>query len=251
VKFGQLQAFVPASHLSRKDRPNSSAPQHQVMLKEYVGRELPLKVIEVDPDRNRLVLSERLARQQIRRQSTERLLNELVAGEVRQGIVRKLCKFGAFVDLGGADGLIHNSELAWQRVRHPSQVLQVGDEIEVYVLRLDYERKRISLSLKRLQPNPWALVSETYEEGQLVLGTVTNVVDFGAFAALDIGVEGLIHVSELADPQPQTPQEVAQPGDELVLRILNIDLFRQRLGLSLRKVSAQERDVWLAEQGQV
>jgi small subunit ribosomal protein S1 len=169
-------------------------------------------------------------------------------GEVRQGTVRRLCKFGAFVDLGGADGLIHNSELAWYRVRHPSQLLQVGDEIEVYILRLDYERKRIGLSLKRLQPNPWAFVSETHTAGQLVLGVITNLVDFGAFALLDSGLEGLIHISELADPQPQTPQEVVQQGDELVLRILSIDPFRYRLGLSLKRVSAQERDEWLAQQ---
>lgn len=248
VSFGQLQAFVPTSHLWGKNRQDLSPTQRQATLQEYVGQELSFKVIEVDQDRNRLVLSERMAKQQIRRQSITRLLNELMEGEVRRGTVRQLCKFGAFVDLGGVDGLIHNSELAWHRVQHPSQVLQVGDEIEVYILRLDYERKQISLSLKRLQPNPWAFVSETYTEGQLVPGVVTNLVEFGAFALLDIGLEGLIHISELADPQPQTPQEVVRQGDELVLRILSIDPFRYRLGLSLKRVSAQERDEWLAQQ---
>jgi small subunit ribosomal protein S1 len=248
VSFGQLQAFVPTSHLWGKNRQDLSPTQRQATLQEYVGQELSFKVIEVDQDRNRLVLSERMAKQQIRRQSITRLLNELMEGEVRRGTVRQLCKFGAFVDLGGVDGLIHNSELVWHRVQHPSQVLQVGDEIEVYILRLDYERKQISLSLKRLQPNPWAFVSETYTEGQLVPGVVTNLVEFGAFALLDIGLEGLIHISELADPQPQTPQEVVRQGDELVLRILSIDPFRYRLGLSLKRVSAQERDEWLAQQ---
>lgn len=243
VKFGHLRAFVPASHLARR----LSSHRLKAMLEAYVGQELPLKVIEVNRNRRRLILSERLARQQIREQSMRRLLNELVEGQVCRGTVRRLCRFGAFVDLGGADGLIHVSELAWRRVRHPREVLQVGDEIDVYVLRLDHERKRIGLSLKRLQPNPWTLVDQTYTVNQLVSGTVTNVVDFGAFVILDLGVEGLVHISELADPSPSDPRELVKRGDELVLRIVRIDSFRQRMGLSLKAVSAQERDEWLAQ----
>lgn len=248
VQLGHVRAFVPASHLWELDGRHLPSDQRQAKLKAYVGRELPLKVIEVNRERRRLVLSERLARQQLRKQNMERLLNELTEGQTCQGIVRRLCDFGAFVDVGGADGLIHLSELAWRRVRHPSEVLRVGDEIEVYVLRLDRRRKRISLSLKRLELSPWELVDETYTEGQLVSGVVTNVVDFGAFVELGIGVEGLVHVSELADPPPPNPREAVQRGDELVLRILRVDSSRRRIALSLKRVSAQQRDEWLARQ---
>jgi small subunit ribosomal protein S1 len=248
--FSHLRAFVPASHLWALGRRSLSPGQREAQLQEYIGQELPLKVIEVNRDRRRLILSERLARRQIHEQSMERLLNELVEGQVHRGVIRRLCDFGAFVDLGGADGLIHISELAWRRVRHPREVLQVDDEIEVYILHLDHERKRIGLSLKRLQPDPWELVDTTYTPGQLVSGRVTNVVVFGAFVALDIGVEGLVHVSELADPPPPDPQEILQRGDEPVLRILRIDSYRRRIALSLKKVSEQEREGWLAQQAQ-
>jgi len=248
VKFGHIRGFVPASHLWRLNKQHRSTDYDQDKLRAYVGRELPLKVIEVSRQRTRLVLSERLAQRQLRRQNMECLLDELLEGQVIQGTVTNLVDFGAFVDLGGADGLLHISELAWRRIRHPSEVLQVGDEIEVYVLRLDHERKRISLSLKRLQPSPWGLIDETYAVGQLVSGTVTNVVDFGAFVLLDIGVDGLIHISELAVPPPSDPREVVQRGDEVVVRILRIDALRHRMALSLKQVSNQERGEWLAQQ---
>jgi small subunit ribosomal protein S1 len=248
AKFFHLQGFVPASHLATGGMRQLSPEDRAAKLKGYVGQELPFKVIEVNRNRRRLVLSERLARQQVQKQNRERLLNELVEGQVVRGTVSRLLSFGAFVDLGGADGLIHISELAWQRVGHPKEVLQVGDEIDVYVLRLDHERKRIGLSLKRLQPNPWTLVDETYTVDQLVSGTVISVVDFGAFVALDRGVDGLVHVSELADPPPSDPRELVKRGDELVLRILRIDSFRERIALSLKQVSEGERDDWLARQ---
>jgi small subunit ribosomal protein S1 len=246
VQFRNLRGFVPASHLETWTRRRLSPEQREAELKTYIGQELTLKVIEVTRNRRRLILSERLARKQLRQQHMERLLNELVEGQVVRGKVRSLRPFGAFVDLGGAAGLIHISELTWRRVRHPSEVLQVDDEIDVYVLRLDHERQRISLSLKRLQPNPWTLVDETYTLDQLVSGTVTNVVDFGAFVALDLGVEGLVHVSELADSPPSNPRELVRRDDEVVLRILRIDSFRERIALSLKEVSEQERDDWLA-----
>jgi small subunit ribosomal protein S1 len=198
----------------------------------------------VDRARRRLILSERLARRRIKEQKQKRLFDELLEGQVVQGVVCNLCNFGAFVDLGGADGLIHISELAWRRVEHPREVLQIGDEVQVYVLRLDRERKRIGLSLKRLQPDPWSLVNEIYVEDQLVSGVVTHVVEFGAFVALDSGVEGLVHVSELADPPPRDPRLVVKPGDELLLRILRIDAWRRRIALSLKEVSTQERSEW-------
>jgi small subunit ribosomal protein S1 len=247
VKFGRIRAFIPGSHLAALGNRRLPPDQREEKFREYIGQELPLKVIEVDRKKRRLILSERLARRQMRKQHKERLLNELFEGQVCQGTVTRICDFGAFVDLGGADGLVHISELGWRRVRHPREVLQVGDEVEVYVLRLDHERKRIGLSLKRLQPDPWSLVDMTYTQGQLVSGVVTHVVDFGAFVALDIGVEGLIHISELADPPPQEPREVVRRGNELVLRILRIEPSRHRIGLSLRSVTARERDEWLAQ----
>jgi small subunit ribosomal protein S1 len=247
VKFGCIRGFVPASHLWKLNTRHLPADQRQAKLRAYVGQELSLKVIEVKRDRRRLVLSERLARRQLGEKNLERLLDELLEGQVVSGTVSHLVDFGAFVDLGGADGLIHISELAWQRLRHPSKVVQVGDEIEAYVLRLDHRRKRIGLSLKRLQPSPWGLVDTTYTTGQLVCGTVTNVVDFGAFVLLNIGVDGLIHINELADPPPSDPREVVQGGDELVLRILRIDALRHRLALSLKRVNARERGEWLAQ----
>ena len=186
-----------------------------------------------------MIFSERAAQREWREQQKQQLMNELYEGEVRRGIVSSLCNFGAFVDLGGADGLVHISELAWHRVRHPSEVLKVGDEVDVYVLRLDYERKRIGLSIKRLQPDPWTLVDEKYHVGQLVRGTITNVVAFGAFARLEPGVEGLIHVSELAEGKISHPSSVVNKGDELTLRIISINAGRRRIGLSLRQAPPQ------------
>jgi small subunit ribosomal protein S1 len=248
VQFEHLRGFVPGSHLWQKLGKDVSPDQREAGMEAYVGKELQLKVIEVNRDRRRLVLSERLAEQQLREHHRERLMHELVEGQVVQGVVSGLRPFGAFVDLGGADGLIHISELAWRRVRHPDEVLQVGDQIDVYVLDLDHERNRIGLSLKRLQPDPWTLVDQTYTVDQMVSGTVTNVVDFGAFVALDLGVEGLVHASDLADPPPSHSRQIVQRGDELVLRILRIDSIRERIGLSLKEVNEQERKEWLAQQ---
>ena len=250
VQFEHLRGFVPGSHLWQKLGKNVSPDQREASFQAYIGKEIQLKIIEVNRDRRRLVLSERIGQQQTREQNRERLMNELVEGQVVQGIVSGLRPFGAFLDLGGVDGLIHISELAWRRVRHPNEVLQVSDKIDAYVLRLDHERNRIGLSLKRLQPNPWTLVDETYTVDQLVSGTVTNVVDFGAFVALDLGVEGLVHADDLADSPPSHPRELVQPGDELVVRILRIDSVRERIGLSAKQVSEQERNEWLAKQAE-
>jgi small subunit ribosomal protein S1 len=250
VSFGHVRGFVPASHLSTWDGQRLPMHEREARLADYVGQELPLKVIEVKRDRRRLILSERLARRQMRGQNMDHMLNELVEGMVVPGKVTRLANFGAFVDVGGAEGLIHISELAWRRIDRPSQVVHMGDEIDVYILRLDHERKRIGLSLRRLQPNPWTLVDETYTVDQLVAGTVTNVVDFGAFVALPLGVEGLLHISELGDPPPEDPGQVMQPGDELVLRILRIDSFHQRIALSLKEVSEPEREEWLAQRNE-
>ena len=239
VPLGRINGFVPASHLVNMPR-RLSHEQKMARLSEFIGETLPLKIIEVNRRRRRLIFSERAAQREWRELQKEQLMNELYEGEVRRGIVSSLCHFGAFVNLGGADGLVHVSELAWHRVRHPREVLRVGDEVDVYILRLDYERKRIGLSVKRLQPDPWTLVDEKYHLEQLVRGTITNVVDFGAFARLEPGVEGLIHVSELTNGNVGHPSDVVRKGDELTLRIISINPMRRRIGLSLRQVPPKE-----------
>lgn len=248
VDFGHLQGFIPGSHLTELYRKYLPPNQRNSKFKEYMGRTLPLKVIESNRDEQRLILSERLAREQAEKEQREALLDELSEGQICKGRVSHLTDFGAFVDLGGVDGLVHISELAWRRVKHPREVVEVGDEIEVKVLDLDYERKRISLSLKRLKPNPWDIVQMVYTPDQLVGGRITSVVKFGAFMLLDIGVEGLVHISELADPTPHDPRDFVSRGDEVVARILYIDPADQRISLSIKQVSEAEKEEWLARQ---
>jgi small subunit ribosomal protein S1 len=238
VYYGRIRGFIPASQLSGLSR-RSSHDERMTMLSKMEGQKLLLKVIEVDRERRRLIFSERAASREWREQRKEELLDELQEGDIRPGTVRNLCEFGAFVDLGGADGLIHISELSWQRVKHAREVLGVGDEVEVYVLRVDRDRKRIGLSLKRLQADPWHIAEETYEPGQVVKGEVTNIVDFGAFARIEDGIEGLIHVSELSDGD-FAPRDLVREGEVLYLKILSIDADRQRMGLSLKQAPSRE-----------
>jgi small subunit ribosomal protein S1 len=209
-----------------------------------VGTTLKVKVTEIDRGNRRLILSAVAAERDWRQLQRERVMSELREGQVKRGRVSSLAAFGAFVDLGGAEGLVHLSELSWQRVRHPREVLRVGDEVEVYVMSLDEENKRIGLSLKRLQPEPWAAVEDKYELGKLVEGEVTNVVEFGAFARIEEGIEGLIHVSELTDEPLSHPRDIVRRGDQLLLRIIRIDLRRRRLGLSLKRVLESEWAEW-------
>jgi small subunit ribosomal protein S1 len=245
IPLDEIRGFVPASQVPAF--PHGLSQEERIRrLSDMVGETLMVKVIEINRRKRRLILSAKMAQRQWRKQQRERLLEELREGEVRKGIVSSLCPFGAFVDLGGADGLVHLSELSWRRVRHPREVLHVGDKVEVYVLRLDEDRKRIGLSLKRLQPEPWALVEDKYELGQLVEGVVTNVVDFGAFAEIEEGIEGLIHVSELTDAPVSHSREVTKKGDLLLLRIIRVDIRRKRLGLSLKRVLESEWAEWAA-----
>jgi len=245
VPLGEIRGFVPASQLPGFP-PGLSQEERLERLSALVGETVRVKVIEINRRKRRLILSATAAQEQWRKQQREKLLDELREGEVRKGVVTSVCSFGAFVDLGGADGLIHLSELSWRRVRHPKEVVRVGDKVEVYVLRLDREKQRIGLSLKRLQPEPWALVEDKYELGQLVEGVVTNVADFGAFAEIEEGVEGLIHVSELTDAQVAHSRDVVKKGDLLLLRIIRIDTRRKRLGLSLKRVLESEWAEWAA-----
>jgi small subunit ribosomal protein S1 len=246
VPFGKLRGFVPASHISTLPR-NASPEERKERLATYVGRTIPLKVVEVDRRRRRLIMSERAARRRWQREHRKQLLEELQVGEVRMGVVRSLSDFGVFIDLGGADGLVHISELAWFPVAHPSEVVKVGQEVEVKILRVDKQRERIGLSIKRVQPDPWSRVEEDYHLSELVEAVVTRVVDFGAFVRLRTGVEGLLHVSEMADITPDHPQSLVAPGDLLLLRVLRIEPERRRIGLSLRQVSEQEWAEWAAK----
>ena len=244
VQFGNLRGFVPASHVL--DLPRGlNEDERKMRMQRLVGQPISLKVIEVNRKRRRLVFSQRDAQRDSRDARKEVLLDQLREGEVRKGIVSGLRDFGAFVDLGGADGLIHISELAWHRVNHPKEVLKVGDEVQVYILRLDAEGKRIGLSLKRLQENPWAVVDELYHIGQLVEGIVSRVAQFGAFVSLDPGIEALLHTSQIAEPPPEDPSLVVHEGQHLLMRVISIESDKQRLGLSLKEVSDEEKQRWL------
>jgi len=245
VIFGKLRGFVPASHLSSLPR-EMSPEERKAQLATYVGKTIPVKIVEVDRKRRRLIMSERAARRRWQREHRKQLLDDIQVGEIRQGAVRSLSEFGAFVDLGGADGLVHISELAWFPVAHPSEVLKVGQVVDVKVLRIDKQRERVGLSLKRVQPDPWSHIDELYEPNQLVEAVVTRVTDFGAFVRLRSGVEGLLHVSEMADIRPDHPQSLVSPGDLLLLRVLRIEPDRRRIGLSLRQVSETEWSEWAA-----
>ncbi len=237
VRMGKVRGFVPSSQIvSIKERGAG-----EEALAALVGQKLQLKIIEIDRTRNRLILSERAAMREWRKQHKEKLLSELQEGDIRKGEVISLCDFGAFVDLGGADGLIHLSELSWRRITHPSEVLKVGDEVEVYVLNVDRERKRIGLSLKRLESDPWGTIAQRYHVGQLVEGTITKLVKFGAFARIfDDDVEGLVHLSELSEQRIGHPKEVVQEGDVRTLRVIRIDSDQRRIGLSLKRVASSE-----------
>lgn len=249
VPFGNLRGFVPASHVL--DLPRGlSEDERKMRMTRIIGQSVTLKVIEVNRKRRRLVFSQRDANRGNREARKELLLDQLQEGETRKGVVSGLRDFGAFVDLGGADGLIHISELAWHRVNHPKEILKVGDEVEVYILRLDSEGKRIGLSLKRLQDNPWATVEESYHVGQLVEGTVSRVAQFGAFVSLDPGIEALLHTSQISEPPPADPTLVVHEGQRLLMRVISIEADKQRLGLSLKEVTAEERERWLASRGE-
>src|SRR6266536_2505675 len=242
VDVAGIRGFVPISqilNLKREEVASGGESQETAAkLQSMKDKELQLKTIEINRARNRLILSERLAVQEWRQRRREELLDELKPGEVRKGVVSNLANFGAFVDLGGADGLVHNSQLAWSRVNHPSEVLKVGQEVEVQVLSVDKEKKKIALSIKRAEVDPWTTVEQRYTPGQVVTVVITKIAPFGAFARIEDGIEGLIHLSELTPGMD--PRQTLHEGVPLQLRILRIDAERRRLGLSLRQ--AEEVD---------
>ena len=231
VEWRTLRGFVPASQLMDFPATSNSVVRRNALL-DRVGQRLRLRVIELSVEKNRLILSERAA--QARPGERANILTNLEPGDIVNGRITNLCDFGAFVDLGGLEGLIHISELSWGRVGHPSHMLNRGQEVDAYVLGVDQGAGRIALSLKRLRPDPWQTVDQRYEMGEIVEGVITNVVDFGAFACIEEGLEGLIHVSELAEGQFLHPRNVVTEGQYVRARILSINGSERRLGLSLR-----------------
>ncbi|NIM95147.1 MAG: S1 RNA-binding domain-containing protein [Anaerolineales bacterium] len=244
VKLGRLRGFIPASQVSLARRWRAEGETPEQRWGKMVDEPIVAKVIEVDRRRNRLILSERAAAREARDLMKERLITQLKPGEERTGYVISLADFGAFVDIGGADGLVHTSEISWRRISHPREVLKVGQEVKVKVLSVDEKQKRISLSLRELEADPWDAVVETYKEGQLVEGTVTKLTKFGAFATLkgtsDYELEGLIHISELSDRHIVHPREIVSEEETLTLRIIRVDRERRRIGLSLKRVDSPE-----------
>ncbi len=246
VMTENVQGFVPMSQLATVSRDRARvAAQGDSDEKTPddspdVGRTIELKVLELNRGRNRAILSERQAMQELREERKAKLIDELTEGEVRHGRITGISAFGAFVDLGGADGLIHISELSWSNVSSPDDIVKIGQDVDVMVLRVDAEQKKIALSLKRLQPEPWETIEERYEVGGIVDGVVTKLTDFGAFARVEDAVEGLIHISELTTRIVSHPREVVREGDAVRLKILRIEPERRRLGLSLKQAEPED-----------
>ncbi|MGH9076568.1 MAG: 30S ribosomal protein S1 [Acidimicrobiales bacterium] len=223
-----LRGFLPASLVELR-RVRDLLP--------YVGRKLEAKIIELDKNRNNVVLSRRAWLEETQKEQRDEFLTHLKPGEVRHGVVSSVVNFGAFVDLGGMDGLIHVSELSWKHVDHPSSVVAVGDEVEVRVLDVDLSRERISLSLKATQADPWQEFANAHRVGELVYGRVTKLVPFGAFVQVGEGIEGLVHISEMATHHVELPEQVVTPGEELWVKIIDIDLQRRRISLSIKQAA--------------
>jgi small subunit ribosomal protein S1 len=229
-----VRGFLPASLVDIRRVQN---------LDEFMGQQLECKVIELNRSRNNVVLSRRAVLEEERKEVREQILGRLQPGQVVEGKISNIVDFGAFVDLEGIDGLIHISELSWSHVNHPSEVVSIGDTVRVKVLDIDRERQRISLGLKQTQEDPWQRVLNEYKEGDVVDGKVTKIVAFGAFVQILPGVEGLVHISELAQHHVESPAEVVRPGDELKVKILEVDEARRRLSLSVKRVEGQELPV--------
>jgi small subunit ribosomal protein S1 len=223
-----LRGFLPASLVEMRRVRD---------LQPYVGRELEAKIIELDKNRNNVVLSRRAWLEQTQSEVRSEFLHQLAKGQVRKGQVSSIVNFGAFVDLGGVDGLVHVSELSWKHIDHPGEVVEVGQEVTVEVLDVDLERERVSLSLKATQEDPWRQFARTHQIGQIVPGKVTKLVPFGAFVRVDEGIEGLVHISELSARHVEIPEQVVQVGDDVMVKVIDIDLDRRRISLSLKQAN--------------
>ncbi|MAT43469.1 MAG: 30S ribosomal protein S1 [Anaerolineaceae bacterium] len=233
-----LNGFVPASQVSLSRRVNVSGDTPEKRWGSMVGEEVDVCVIEVDRERRRLILSERAASTETRESVKEKVLDDLTEGETRTGRVTSLADFGAFVNISGADGLVHLSEISWDRINHPSEVLKVGQEVDVKIISIDRDKKRIGLSLRQTQADPWISRIEKYEVGQLLEGKITRLTKFGAFARIEEDLEGLIHISEISERRIEHPKEVLKEGDEVTLRVIKIDPENHRVGLSIRRVDS-------------
>ena len=247
LEVANVQGFVPMSQLVTISHDNFNQSSEDAgdtedssAGSEFVGSPLTVKVLEVNRSRNRAIFSERSAMREQREAEKAALIEELHEGEIRKGRVTGISNFGAFVDLGGADGLIHISELSWGMVNSPEEIVNVGQELDVYVLRVDRDTMKIALSLRRMQPEPWDTIYDRYQVGDVVSATVTKLADFGAFARLEDSIEGLIHVTELTNAVVTHPREVVSEGDAIKVKILRIEMERKRLGLSLKQ--ADETD---------
>ena len=225
-----MRGFLPASLVDIRRVQN---------LDEFLGQKIECKVIELNRSRNNVVLSRRAVLEEERKEVRQQILDRLQPGMVVEGAISNIVDFGAFVDLDGIDGLIHISELSWSHVNHPSEILSIGDVVPVKVLDIDRERQRISLGLKQTQADPWQRVIETYQVGDELEGKVTKVVTFGAFVEIMDGVEGLVHISELAQHHVENPREIVEPGQAVRVKILEIDSERRRLSLSVKRVEDQ------------
>ncbi len=234
VRYHTLRGFIPASQLVGV-APDMDDAARRAALAGYIGQRISVCVIEVDPSRNRLVFSQ-CALEEKGEEDIPPLLNEILPGEVRRGRVTNLTAFGAFVDLGGYEGLIHVSEMSWSRVGHPRDVLTIGQEVDVFVLSVDPSEGRVALSLKRTKPDPWHGIEQRYAIGQIVSGRVTNVVDFGVFVKVEDDLEGLVHVSELGEGTFLHPRNVVKEGQQLTARVIGVDGEMRRLALSLRGI---------------
>src|SRR6201747_2037186 len=223
-----LRGFLPASLVEMRRVRD---------LQPYIGKEIEAKIIELDKNRNNVVLSRRAWLEQTQSEVRSEFLNQLQKGAIRKGVVSSIVNFGAFVDLGGVDGLVHVSELSWKHIDQPSEVVEVGNEVTVEVLDVDLDRERVSLSLKATQEDPWRQFARTHAIGQVVPGRVTKLVPFGAFVRVQDGIEGLVHISELAERHVEIPEEVVQVGDSLLVKVIDIDLERRRISLSLKQAN--------------
>ncbi|MGD0707612.1 MAG: S1 RNA-binding domain-containing protein [Anaerolineaceae bacterium] len=223
VPLGGLRGFVPSSQVSLSRRAALSGDTPDQRWSKMIGEEIDACVIEVDRERRRLILSERAASAETRESVKERVIDELKEGEVRTGRVTSLADFGAFVNINGADGLVHLSEISWDRIQHPSEALKVGQEVKVKIISIDREKKRIGLSIRQLLSDPWDALSAKYQVGQLVEATITRLTKFGAFARLEDDLEGLIHISEISEKRIEHPKEVLHEGDTVTLRVIKID----------------------------
>lgn len=232
-----LRGFIPASQISLSRRTLAQGDNPDRWAKQ-ISEPISVRIIEVDRERRRLILSERAANPETRQSIKERVIDELQEGQIYTGRVTSVADFGAFVNINGADGLVHLSEVSWEHVQHPSEVLKVGDEVKVKVINVDREKRRIGLSIKALQDDPWQEKASQFKVGQLVEGTVTRLTKFGAFARLQGDIEGLIHISELSENRINHPKEAVKEGDALTLRVIRIDSEQRRIGLSLRKVDS-------------